>query len=62
MPTFYPSNSWKPSIKETIIVDKDSRHSSQKIILCDPNNQFYGKFTGSAELSDVIIKNGRIED
>jgi hypothetical protein len=62
MSKFYPSDSWKPSVKETIIVDKDSRHSSQNIILCNPNNHFYGKFSGSADLSDVTIKNGKIED
>lgn len=62
MATFYPPKTTKNPVKETINVDTKTKHSSQQVILCNPANKFYGEFLGSADLSNVTIKNGKIED
>ena len=55
MATFNP---YTRATKETINVDFNDRHSPQKVILCNRENQFYGTFTGKVNTHDVNINGG----
>jgi uncharacterized protein YjbI with pentapeptide repeats len=59
MATFNPYNS---SIKESINVDFKDRHSPQKVILCNRENQFYGTFYGRLNACSVDINGGIIKN
>jgi len=55
MSTFNPYNR---AIKESINVDFRDRHSMQKVILCNRENQFYGEFIGIIKANGATITNG----
>ena len=55
MSTFNPYNR---AIKESINVDFRDRHSMQKVILCNRENQFYGEFIGTIKANGATITDG----
>lgn len=55
MATFNPFNK---SIKESINVDFKDRHSPQKVILCNRENQFYGEFVGAVKATELDVDGG----
>ena len=55
-------NPYDKAVKESINVDFKTRMSPQKVILCNRENQFYGKFVGKAQFEDVDIKGGTLQD
>lgn len=59
MATFNPYNK---AIKESINVDFKDRHSPQKVILCNRENQFYGEFIGTIKGNGIDLNGGKISN
>lgn len=55
MATFTPCNNKRT---ESIVVDFKDRHTAQKVILCNRENLFYGRFIGVLTANEIDVRSG----